>query len=38
MLNKTFYICGLKEMVLETQELLRNKGVSKERIRVERYT
>lgn len=38
MQNKTFYICGLKEMVLETQELLLSKGVSKERIRVERYT
>jgi len=38
MQNKTFYICGLKEMVLETQELLFSKGVLKERIRVERYT
>ena len=38
MQNKTFYICGLKEMVLETQELLLQKGVPKERIRVERYT
>ena len=38
MQNKTFYICGLKEMVLETQELLLKKGVAKERIRVERYT
>ncbi len=36
--NKTFYICGLKEMVLETQELLEKKGVPKERIKVERYT
>ncbi len=38
MQNKTFYICGLKEMVLETQALLLEKGVLKERIRVERYT
>lgn len=38
MQDKTFYICGLKEMVLETQELLRSKGVAKEKIRMERYT
>jgi len=38
MQNKTFYICGLKEMVLETQQLLAQKGVPKEKIRVERYT
>ncbi len=37
-LNKTFYICGLKEMVLETQEVLRQKGVAPENIKVERYT
>ncbi len=36
--GKTFYICGLKEMVLETKELLLQKGVPKGRIRVERYT
>lgn len=36
--NKTFYICGLKEMVLETKELLEKKGVAKENIKVERYT
>lgn len=36
--NKTFYICGLKEMVLETKELLEKKGVKKEDIKVERYT
>ena len=36
--GKTFYICGLKEMVLETKELLMQKGVPKDRIRVERYT
>lgn len=36
--GKTFYICGLKEMVLETKELLLQKGVPTERIRVERYT
>ena len=38
MQEKTFYICGLKEMVLETQALLISKGVAKEKIRVERYT
>lgn len=36
--HKTFYICGLKEMVLETKELLLQKGVPKEMIMVERYT
>ncbi len=36
--NKTFYICGLKEMVLETKELLEKKEVRKENIKVERYT
>lgn len=38
MQDKTFYICGLKEMVLETQDLLLSKGIPKEKIRVERYT
>ena len=36
--DKTFYICGLKEMVLETKELLEQQGVRKENIKVERYT
>ena len=36
--HKTFYICGLKEMVLETRELLLSKGVSPDKIKVERYT
>ncbi len=36
--NKTFYLCGLKEMVLETQEVLKQKGVAPENIKVERYT
>ena len=36
--NKTFYICGLKEMVLETHALLLSKGVPALKIRVERYT
>lgn len=36
--NKTFYICGLKEMVLETQEVLKQKGVLPENVKVERYT
>ena len=38
MQEKTFYICGLKELVLETKELLLSKGVQPERIRIERYT
>ncbi len=38
MQSKTFYICGLKEMVQETQALLLEKGVAKQSIRVERYT
>lgn len=36
--NKTFYICGLKELVLETKELLLSRGVSKNNIKFERYT
>ncbi len=36
--NKTFYICGVKEMVLETRDLLLQKGVLKENIKFERYT
>lgn len=36
--NKTFYICGLKELVIETKELLLNKGVKSENIKFERYT
>ena len=36
--NKTFYICGLKELVLETKELLLSKGVSKDNIKFERYS
>ena len=36
--HKTFYICGLKELVLETKELLASKGVAAENIKVERYT
>lgn len=36
--GKTFYISGLKEMVLETKGLLEKKGVKKEDIKVERYT
>ncbi|MBS3140142.1 hypothetical protein J4479_03995 [Candidatus Woesearchaeota archaeon] len=35
--NKTFYICGLKELVLETKELLLNKGVDPQNIKFERY-
>lgn len=36
--NKTFYICGLKELVLETKELLTSKGVNPENIKSERYS
>ncbi len=36
--NKTFYICGLKELVLETKELLVKKGVALESIKSERYS
>ncbi len=35
--NKTFYICGLKELVLETKELLVQRGVPFEKIKSERY-
>ncbi len=35
--NKTFYICGLKELVLETKELLVQRGASFEKIKSERY-
>lgn len=35
--NKSFYICGLKEFVFETESLLLKKGVAKENIRKERY-
>lgn len=36
--NKTFYICGLKELVLETKELLIKKGVDLKNIKYERYS
>ncbi len=35
--NKTFYICGLKELVLETKELLVQRGAPFEKIKSERY-
>lgn len=35
--NKTFYICGLKELVLETKELLVQRGAPVEKIKSERY-
>ncbi|MBI2139555.1 FAD-dependent oxidoreductase [Candidatus Woesearchaeota archaeon] len=37
-LNTDFYICGLKEMVIHTKELLLGKGVKGADIKVERYT
>ena len=36
--DKTFYICGLKEVVLETKELLEKSGVPKEKVHFERYS
>ncbi|MDP7324449.1 MAG: FAD-binding oxidoreductase [Candidatus Woesearchaeota archaeon] len=36
--NKTFYICGLKEMVNDTKALLESKGVDKKDIHLERYS
>ena len=36
--NKMFYLCGFKDMVLDTQQALKNKGVSPENIKIERYT
>ena len=35
--GKTFYICGLKDLVLETRVLLLQKGVSPEKVKFERY-
>ncbi len=36
--NKTFYICGLKELVLETKEKLSSSGVDPKYIKSERYS
>ena len=36
--NKTFYICGLKELVLDSKAALENLGVAKENLKFERYT
>lgn len=36
--NTTFYICGNKKMVLETIELLKEKGVDEQLIRYERFS
>jgi len=36
--NKTFYICGLKELVLETKEVLLKKGVVLKNVKSERYS
>ncbi len=36
--NKIFYLCGVKEMVLDTQQLLKSRDVSPENIKLERYT
>jgi len=34
----TYYICGLKDLVLETEKLLLNKGISDKHIKYERYS
>ena len=36
--NKTFYICGFKDLVLETKEFLMRKGVKPEYVKSERYS
>lgn len=36
--KKEFYICGLKEMVIETEAFLREKGVPAHHIHFERYS
>lgn len=36
--NKTFYICGLKELVLETKEVLLKKGVALKNVKFERFS
>ncbi|MDP3698253.1 MAG: FAD-dependent oxidoreductase [Nanoarchaeota archaeon] len=36
--NKTFYICGLKELVLETKEVLLRKRVALRNVKSERYS
>jgi len=35
--NKTFYICGLKKLVVETKDILVEKGVDAKNIKFERY-
>ena len=35
--NKTFYICGLKQLIESTKEVLLEKGVKSEDIRFEAY-
>lgn len=36
--NKTFYICGLKELVLKTKDLLLSRGVKVKDVKFERYS
>ncbi len=36
--NKTFYICGLKELVLETKEVLLKKGAVQKNVKSERFS
>ncbi|HLC88814.1 MAG TPA: FAD-dependent oxidoreductase [Candidatus Nanoarchaeia archaeon] len=35
---KTFYICGIKELVIGVKDLLLEKGVAPERVKFERYS
>lgn len=36
--KKVFYICGQKDMVMETKELLLSQGVKQEKIKIERFS
>ncbi|MBI1968350.1 hypothetical protein HYS49_00405 [Candidatus Woesearchaeota archaeon] len=36
--NKTFYICGVKEFVLDVKDFLLEHGVAKDDLKMERYT
>lgn len=36
--NKTFYICGIKELVVDTKDVLLSKGVDNKNIKFERYS
>ncbi|MDP3640682.1 MAG: FAD-binding oxidoreductase [Nanoarchaeota archaeon] len=36
--NKTFYICGVKEFVLDVKDFLLEHGIAKDDLKMERYT